>query len=93
MNDGPRALERAHLVRLVVVDRQAVALAVADAVDVLARDPHAARVGRLLPVMSSNSVVLPEPFGPMTPTIVGASTTKVGLERERHLARRSGRGV
>ena len=32
--------------------------------------------GRLLPVMSSNSVVLPEPFGPMTPTMVGVSTTK-----------------
>ena len=26
--------------------------------------------------MSSNSVVLPEPFGPMTPTMVGDSTTK-----------------
>jgi hypothetical protein len=32
--------------------------------------------GRLLPVISSNSVVLPDPFGPITPTIAGASTTK-----------------
>ena len=32
--------------------------------------------GRLLPVINSNSVVFPEPFGPITPTIVGASTTK-----------------
>jgi hypothetical protein len=31
-------------------------------------------VGRLLPVTSSKSVVLPEPFGPSTPTIAGAST-------------------
>jgi hypothetical protein len=28
--------------------------------------------GTLLPVISSKSVVLPEPFGPMTPTTQGA---------------------
>ena len=44
---------------------------VAHAVDVLPGDQHAARVGTLLPVISSNSVVLPEPFGPITPTIAG----------------------
>jgi hypothetical protein len=33
-------------------------------------------VGRLLPVMSSKSVVLPEPLGPSTPTMAGASTRK-----------------
>jgi hypothetical protein len=30
----------------------------------------------LLPVMSSNSVVLPEPFGPRTPTIAGRVDAK-----------------
>jgi hypothetical protein len=30
----------------------------------------------LLPVTSSNSVVLPEPFGPSSPIVRGASTSK-----------------
>ena len=44
--------------------------------------------GWLLPVMSSKSVVLPEPFGPITPTISGASTTK-SASRENVTSRRS----
>ncbi len=32
--------------------------------------------GALLPVISSNSVVLPEPFGPITPTTDGPSIVK-----------------
>ncbi len=38
-------------------------------------------LGRLLPVISSNSVVLPEPFGPMTPTTAGSGTTKSARRR------------
>ena len=51
-------------------------------------------VGALLPVMSSKSVVLPEPLGPSTPTIAGArrvksaSSVKVGV-RARQPARSS----
>ena len=76
-----RALrKRAHLVGLVVVDRQPVALALPHAVDVLAaRRRTRPAVGRLVPVISSNSVVLPEPLGPITPTICGCSTREVGL--------------
>ena len=58
------------------MDREPVALAVFDAMDVLARHQHAARRRQLLPVISSNSVVLPAPFGPSTPTIAGPSTVK-----------------
>jgi hypothetical protein len=38
-------------------------------------------VGRLLPVMSSKSVVLPDPFGPRSPTIEGSAISKSASSR------------
>ena len=44
-----------------------------------ARGPRSAR---WMPVISSNSVVLPEPFGPIMPTIAGSLDGEVGVEAE-----------
>ena len=57
------------LVGLVIVDREAVALIGADPVNVAALTRTSPEVGVFDPVISSNSVVLPEPFGPIMPTI------------------------
>src|SRR5512134_916060 len=42
----------------------------------MSRPQHSTRpaVGTFDPVISSKSVVLPDPFGPITPTIAGAAT-------------------
>jgi hypothetical protein len=45
-------------------------------------------LGALLPVISSKSVVLPEPFGPMTPTTPGSSMRK-SASSEKVTSRRS----
>ena len=39
-------------------------------------------LGVFEPVMSSKRVVLPEPFGPITPTISGFSTAKLASSRK-----------
>ena len=77
MTEGDALREGAHLVGLVVVDRQPVALAVARP-RWMSWPSTSTRpaVGALLPVMSSNSVVLPEPFGPMTPTMPASGKAK-----------------
>jgi hypothetical protein len=61
----------------VIGDRVRVAL--------LTEQPRAAELGGSAafdPVTSSNSVVLPEPFGPIMPTIPGFSTVKSAVRRK-----------
>ncbi len=79
------ALERAHLVRLVVVDRQPVALAVAHRVDVLAIDQDAARAR---PVAAGDELEQRRLAGAVRPhdaDDAGLVDAEVGGERERHL--------
>jgi hypothetical protein len=65
-----RAGKMTHLVGLVVMNSQAIALTVFDLMNIMSQAKH------LAAVLSSKRVVLPEPFGPIIPTIAGAEIVK-----------------
>ena len=73
----------AHLVRLVIVDREPVPLAVLSRpwmfLPMTRTDPA---LGMFEPVISSKSVVFPDPFGPITPTIAESANVSFCFQAE-----------
>ena len=83
---GPGALERADLVRLVVVDGEAVAIAIPDAVNILSADAHLA--GRRL-VAAGDELEERRLAGAVRPQHADDRRRiddEVGFQRKRHLA-------